>query len=330
MTLLLTSASRENVVRRPGDGLCSYCNKVFKDPRALGGHLRAHRGQALSRKSWNGPSRSGNSLNITRATPDPLMATQSMSAMRGSGNHQSAASFSNAARPPIFPKRSGYENWVDDGKFPEKSTGNTENQFSVSANFSPGCDGAEICHFQSWTYQLCPPPCCTNPKTVPLNHSFPSGSDAAFQFNSDPSQSFGQFSENVLPSIQCQNQGTYLEPRVGSTQLTIMRGSANVGPFFRDQNRHPGRAKSGAYNNNNRVLTHGGKRRYSGQDSPTPVMIKRPRMDCTLMIEVAEHQKNDIKELLLFKDVENPVSIVGKSFDANEEPETDLDLSLHL
>lgn len=331
MTIVFNSDG-ENVVRRRRISQCFYCEKVFKDSRALGGHLRSHQ-VARSRKSWNVPGRrSGISLNMIASTPNPHMTAQFKHLSGGFGNNQGA--FLSKASPSVtFPQRFQPNNngWVNVGQFSENRVGITQTPFSASPNFSSGGGRAENCHFNPFPSTA---PAPTYPVITP-NHPFLLGQGNVFQFSTHQSQSFmdgGQFSGNALPNFQYSNQGAYAgvipNPLLGSNQLPARREPTDVGPFFPYPNHLSGLGGFGQDNENCILAPEGGKRHCVGEAPHMLSAPKRPKIDCNLMMETEEHVK---KELLLVKGVEKSFSGLEISVAAKEEPETDLvDLSLHL
>lgn len=334
MNFHLTSGEK-NVERRPHICACSYCKRVFDDPRALGGYQRAHREDTRSRKSWYVPGRSGNPLNMTGPTPNSHMTTQFKHFPGGFGNNQGAV-FGKAPPSLIFPKRLPTNNngWANVGQFSVNSVGNTKTPFCAAPNFPSGGGRAEIHQLNTFSGTASAPTYCTNPSAIPANPSLLMGPGNVCQFNTNQSRYFmggGQFSGNALPQLQYPNQGMYAVavpgPLLGSNQQPAFREPTNKASSFPYQNHLSGGGGFGEYNENHFLTHQGGKKRCFGEATHVMSVPKMPKIDSNLTMETVEHGK---KELLLFKDTEKSSSDLEISVDANEEPETDLDLSLHL
>ena len=338
MNFLLTS-DRGNVDRRPGTYPCSYCQKAFNNSRALGGHLRSHQEEFRSRRGWNIPIRTNNSLNIISPTPNPCMTTQFEHISRGSVKNQSTYP-SNAMPSLVFSNRlhTNENGWVNVSRFTENSTGNTTQ--CGEPNFSSAGGSAANQHFKPLSSAASVSTGCINPTCTPSDRPFLLGPEMVCQFNTDQSRSFRdgeQFSENALPNFQSQNQGNLCypgysvaipDPRLGSNQLCAFKQHSSMVSLLPYQNQFSGREEYSRYSQNH-ILTHdGGKRRNLGEAPRLRGMMKRPKMNSNLTLETAD--KPQKKELLLFKDIEQSFDAMEISFDANEELKTDLDLSLHL
>lgn len=335
MNFLLTS-ERGNVEKHARIHSCFYCNKVFSNHQALGGHLRAHQEEINSRKSRSYPGNSSNCLNITGGTPNPPMQTQpgNSSGVSGKGT---GTIFSSETSPLEFSQRNG---WVNASNFSENNAGNTS-QFHLSPNFSSGRSSSEI-HPKPSSSLASAPSATIAPASFPPDPSFPMGSNGACQFNTDQFRSFRDrmpfFSGIALPNFQHLNYSKHLypayaiavpDPCLGSNHFTGFKeptGMGSLPPFY---NQYSGCNEFGQYNKNV-ILTHGGKRDCFGEAPGMHQMMtapKRPKISCNLTSETEQPQK---EELLLFKDVESSPSGLGMSYDANKELQTDLDLSLHL
>ncbi|KAM5587653.1 hypothetical protein ABKV19_006204 [Rosa sericea] len=67
---------------------CFYCQSVFNNPQAVGGHLRVHQEEIKEMKSWNFPGHFSNSESVTSNT-QPLTISHPENFSEGAGSHQS-------------------------------------------------------------------------------------------------------------------------------------------------------------------------------------------------------------------------------------------------
>lgn len=304
MSLLLASGQR-NTEKRSSNALCGYCDKVFNDPRALGGHLKAHRGQTLPKKNLNGPiTRPRSALSVARPTPRPLKPASVEGSAGGSGTNQLAASGNK--KPPLIPKKSRSELRGSNKPTPKITTNtNYHDHYSDS-------DKAKA----SLPVQAPEPSSLTKPSNVSLNYSSPScfgvvyhPSDLSFSrnlVNGDRVSGYGSL------EIKYPNKDTYAIPianHMGSYRWPGIPKNTMIPYQDRFLEEH---GKYEEYNNNP-VLAPRVKKPYPTEASVVPVMMYPPRrMECNPMIAPEIHPSKEAEA------------------EAEVKTGSNLDLSLHL
>ena len=135
--------AREDAENNAGTKSCFYCNKLFNNYRALGGHLRIHQEDKILR-SLNYPGHSSNSMDITRNPPASLPNSQQNS-LAGGNN---PTPFTRA--PPAFDFSrmfcSNETNQASRSKFTGSNPGVAQTQIIMSPDYSHGCGSGAAYH----------------------------------------------------------------------------------------------------------------------------------------------------------------------------------------
>ncbi|EOY27683.1 Uncharacterized protein TCM_029470 isoform 2 [Theobroma cacao] len=308
--------AREDAEKHAGTKSCFYCNKVFNNYRALGGHLRIHQEDKTSR-TLNYPGRSSNSMDITRNPPVLLPNSQQNSS--GGGNNPTP--FSRA--PPAFDfSRMFYSNEINQAsrsKYTGSNPGVSQTQFIMSPDFSYGCgSGATYHSLASRAFApaganavMSPAAFASSGSVVaagfPIDSSLYLGTNGVCQFNTDEFR----ISRDGLP------------PSSGDALQNVQ--GYNFSP-------HPCSSvdKGGQYDGRSLLMCEEGKRPYLADGSGGADVMnasKKPKIAPTEHVEPKNPQK---KELSLFMDVDDSISASETCCGAEEEGPVDVDLSLHL
>ncbi|XVE88388.1 hypothetical protein DITRI_Ditri19aG0066100 [Diplodiscus trichospermus] len=344
---------REDAEKDAGTKSCFYCNKLFNNYRALGGHLRIHREDKILR-SLNYPGHSSNSMDITRNPPASLPNCE-QNPLSG-GNKISP--FTRAPPPFDFPRMfcSNETNQASSSKFTGSSPGVAQTQLVMSPDFSHGCgSGATYHHNISASREFASAGAnaaassnaLASPDSVvatgfPVDSSLYLGSNGICQFNTDEfrisQDRLPPSSGGALHNIQGYNLGklssdtfAITNPDLGfeSYKLPGLKESIAVCTFS------PGPLcssldKVGQHDGRSLLTSEEGKRPYIADGSGNADIMnasKKPRIAPVALLEPEKLQK---KELLLFKDVGVSLPASETCFGAEEEGPVDIDLSLHL
>lgn len=344
--------AREDAEKHAGTKSCFYCNKVFNNYRALGGHLRIHQEDKTSR-TLNYPGRSSNSMDITRNPPVLLPNSQQNSS--GGGNNPTP--FSRA--PPAFDfSRMFYSNEINQAsrsKYTGSNPGVSQTQFIMSPDFSYGCgSGATYHSLASRAFApaganavMSPAAFASSGSVVaagfPIDSSLYLGTNGVCQFNTDEFRisrdGLPPSSGDALQNVQGYNFSklpnhtfaiTNPDHGFGSYQLPGFDESIAVCAFSPGPHPCSSVDKGGQYDGRSLLMCEEGKRPYLADGSGGADVMnasKKPKIAPTEHVEPKNPQK---KELSLFMDVDDSISASETCCGAEEEGPVDVDLSLHL
>ncbi|XWS12357.1 hypothetical protein CRYUN_Cryun37aG0082700 [Craigia yunnanensis] len=310
--------AREDAENNAGTKSCFYCNKLFNNYRALGGHLRIHQ-EDKTLRSLNYPCHSSNSMDITRKPPVSLPNSQQNSSAGGNN----PTPFTRAPPPFDFCRMfySDETNQASRSKFTDSNPVVAQTQVIMSPDFSHGCGSGATYHHNSLASRAFAPAganaamssaaCASSGGVVatgfPINSSLYFGSNGVCQFNTEE---FPISWDGLVPSF-----GDALQNTQGY----------NLGP-------PPCSSldKVGQYDMRSLLTCEEGKRPCLADGSGNADIMnasKKPRIAPVVLVEPENLRK---KELSLFVGVDDSISASETCFGAEEEGPVDVDLSLHL
>lgn len=264
--------------------------------------------------SWNYPARSSNFMDIIRTVSMAQPRSFSCSAVNYPWTLFRCAPSS--MYPFMFCLNES--SWVHAGM---NNGVIAASQFLMFRNLTSDSGHAEIRH--SNTSPLTIPSANTQTTGLPMGPTSNFSPHGVHQFNTDLFRTLrGRMafsSRDALPN----NSGRQ------SNQVPGVNESNTAGAFPPGHGQSSGQNGVGKHSSST-ITSEGGKKRCLGENpgnSDMPSSSKRPRISSDLHAETEEPQ---MKELLLFKDVDHSSSELGISLDDREEIGADLDLSLHL
>ncbi|GMI72931.1 hypothetical protein HRI_000962400 [Hibiscus trionum] len=322
--------AREDTEKHAGTRSCSYCNKVFTNYRALGGHLRIHQeGKPSGTLNYLGSS--SNSIDTTRNPPASLPNSQRNS-LPGVNNLTPFTS----SPPPFDPSWgicSNETNHASMSGFTDGNPGGSQTQNVMFPNYSHGCACACACHHGSLASGRFVP---TGPHPALSSTAFtPSSTVVTPGFDIDTSLHLGPNGVGQFNTDEFQISRDGLPPTRGDALQTVQ--GYNLGP---PPSSSPD--KGGQNDGRSLVMCGKGKRLYLADESGKPGVTnvsKKPKISPSVNVEPekpkivpnADLEPENLggKELPLFVDVDNSVPAARDFFGAEKGP-VDVDLSLHL
>ncbi|XWS15973.1 hypothetical protein CRYUN_Cryun34aG0047600 [Craigia yunnanensis] len=308
--------AREDAEKHAGTKSCFYCNKVFNNYRALGGHLRIHQ-EDKNLRTLNYPGHSCNSMDITRNPPASL--PNSLQNSLAGGNNLTP--FTSA--PPAFDFSwmfcSNETNQASRCKFTGSNPGGAQTQIIMSPDFSYGCSNGATYHHNNLASRVFAP---AGANSAMSSAAFaPSGSVVASGFPIDSLLYLGsnRVCQFNIDEFQISQDG--LPPSSGDALQDVY--GYNLGPPPCSS-----LEKIGQYDRS-LLMCEEGKRPYLADESGNADMMyasKKPKIAPSAHVEPENPQK---KELSLFMDVDDSVSALETCFGTEEEGPVDVDLSLH-
>ncbi|GMI85996.1 hypothetical protein HRI_002268900 [Hibiscus trionum] len=315
--------AREDAEKHAGARSCSYCNKVFTNYRALGGHLRIHQ-EGKTSGTLNYLGSSSNSIETTGNPPASLPNSQRNSSP--GVNNQTPIS----RATPIYSNETNPANMTG---FTSGNTGVAQTQIIMFPIYSYTCGSAATSH----------------PSSLASGGSAPTGTDAAMShaaFASSNSLVGTDFhidtSLHLGPNEVCQFNTD--EFQISPDGLPPTRGDAlqnvqgyNIGP-------PPSSSPDKAGQNDCRCLVRceNVKRPYLADESGktdvtnaskkpiiSPNAHAEPEEPMIVRNAHVESENIGKRELPLFVDFDYSVPAPKACFGAEKGPE-DVDLSLHL
>ncbi|XWS19852.1 hypothetical protein CRYUN_Cryun31cG0052200 [Craigia yunnanensis] len=346
--------ARDDAEKHAGTKSCFYCNKVFNNYRALGGHLRIHQ-EDKTLRTLNYPRCPSNSMDITRNPPASLPNSQQNSSAGGNN----PAPFTRA--PPAFDFSrmfcSNETNQASGRKFTGSNPGVAQTQIIMSPDFSNGCGNGATYHHNSLASSTFVPAGANAVMSsaafalsgsvvatgFPIDSSLYLGSNGVCQFNTDEFQicrdDLPPFSGDALQTVRGYNLCKLPNPAFaitnpdlgfGSYQLTGFDESIAVCAFSPGPPPCSSLDKVGQYDRRSLLIYEEGKRPYLAEGSGNADIMnasKKPKIAPNAHVEPENPEE---KELLLFMDFDDSVSASETCFGAEEEGPVDVDLSLHL
>ncbi|XVF27310.1 hypothetical protein REPUB_Repub14bG0096100 [Reevesia pubescens] len=309
--------AREDAEKHAGSKSCFYCNKVFNNYKALGGHLRIHQ-EDKALRTLNYPGRFGNSIDITR-NPHASLPNSQQNSSAGGNN---PTPFTRALPPFDFSRMfcSNETNEASRSKFTGSNPGVAQTQNIMPPDFSHSCGSGATYHHNNLASRafalaganaaMPSTPFASSGSIVatgfPIDSSLYLGSNGVCQFNTDEFQ----VSQDGLP------------PSTGDALQNIQ--GYNLGP-------PPCSSldKVGQYDRRSLLTCEEGKRPYLADEAGEADITnasKKPKIACNAHVEAEILHK---KELSLFMD-DDSISASEACFGAEEEGPADVDLSLHL
>ncbi|XWS19851.1 hypothetical protein CRYUN_Cryun31cG0052200 [Craigia yunnanensis] len=310
--------ARDDAEKHAGTKSCFYCNKVFNNYRALGGHLRIHQ-EDKTLRTLNYPRCPSNSMDITRNPPASLPNSQQNSSAGGNN----PAPFTRA--PPAFDFSrmfcSNETNQASGRKFTGSNPGVAQTQIIMSPDFSNGCGNGATYHHNSLASSTFVP---AGANAVMSSAAFAlSGSVVATGFPIDSSLYLGSNGVCQFNTDEFQICRDDLPPFSGDALQTV-RGYNLCPPPCSSLD------KVGQYDRRSLLIYEEGKRPYLAEGSGNADIMnasKKPKIAPNAHVEPENPEE---KELLLFMDFDDSVSASETCFGAEEEGPVDVDLSLHL
>ncbi|XWS15974.1 hypothetical protein CRYUN_Cryun34aG0047600 [Craigia yunnanensis] len=344
--------AREDAEKHAGTKSCFYCNKVFNNYRALGGHLRIHQ-EDKNLRTLNYPGHSCNSMDITRNPPASL--PNSLQNSLAGGNNLTP--FTSA--PPAFDFSwmfcSNETNQASRCKFTGSNPGGAQTQIIMSPDFSYGCSNGATYHHNNLASRVFAPAGANSAMSsaafapsgsvvasgFPIDSLLYLGSNRVCQFNIDEFQisqdGLPPSSGDALQDVYGYNLGKLPNPTFAITnhdlgfmsyQLLGFNESVAVCAFSPGPPPCSSLEKIGQYDRS-LLMCEEGKRPYLADESGNADMMyasKKPKIAPSAHVEPENPQK---KELSLFMDVDDSVSALETCFGTEEEGPVDVDLSLH-
>lgn len=345
--------AREDAEEHAGTKSCFYCNKVFSNYRALGGHLRIHQEDKTSR-TLNNSGRSSNSRDITRNLPASLPISQQLSSAGGNNPIPLTGAPVVIDLPWMF--CSSETNLASTSRFTGTTPGVAQTRIIVSPEFPYGFGNGATYHHNSLAPRGFAPaganaamsssafaPSGSAVATgFPTDSSLYLGTNGVCQFNTDEFQicwdGLPLSSGNALQNVQGDNLGKLPNPTFAITnyvlgfwsyQLPASLKSIAVCAFS------PGPPPCSSLDNVGqheriRLLISEGKRPYLADESGNADVMKASKKPKVAPNAPVEPKHPEIKELLLFVEADDPISASKTCSGAEEEGPVDVDLSLHL
>ncbi|XVF87156.1 hypothetical protein PTKIN_Ptkin18bG0096300 [Pterospermum kingtungense] len=187
--------AREDAEQHAGAKSCFYCNKVFSNYRALGGHLRIHQ-EDRNLRTLNNPGWSSNSMDITRNPPASLPNSQ-LNSLAGGNN---PIPFTRA--PPAFDLPwmfcSNETNLASRSRFTGSNPGVAQTQIIMSPDLSYGCGNGATYHHNSLASRGFAPAGAN--AAISSSAFAPSGSVLATGFPTDPAGANAAMSSSAFAS----------------------------------------------------------------------------------------------------------------------------------
>ncbi|KAL4311389.1 hypothetical protein GQ457_01G041380 [Hibiscus cannabinus] len=322
--------AREDTEKHADTRSCSYCNKVFNNYRALGGHLRIHQ-EGMPSGTLNFLGSSSNSINTTRNPPASLPYSH-----RNSSPGVNNLTLFTSAPPPFDPSRVICSNETNHAS----TTGFTQTQI-LFPNYSHGC-GSAYHHGSLASGGFSP----TGPHAAMSSAAFaPSSIVVTTGFDIDTSLHLGPNAVCQFNTDEFQICPDGLPPTRGAALQTVQ--GFNLGP-------PPSSSPDKTCQNDIRSLIMCGKGKRLdladefGKADVTHVLKKpkispsahvepeKPKFDLNALVEAEIDPNSHVepenlrrKEPPLFVDVDDSVP-ASRAFFGSEEGPVDVDLSLHL
>ncbi|XP_022720276.1 uncharacterized protein LOC111278090 [Durio zibethinus] len=306
--------AREDAEKHAGIRSCFYCNKVFNNYRALGGHLRIHQ-EDKTLRTLNYPGRSCNSMDITRNPHAPLPNSPQNSLV--GGNNLTPFTRVSPALDFSWMFCSNETNQASRSKFTGNNPGLAQTQIIMYPDFSYGCGNGATYHHNILASKAFAP---VGVNAAMSSAAFPSsGSLVAAGFPIDSSLYLGSNGVCQFNTDEFQISKDGLPPSSGDALQSIL------GPP-----RCSSLDKVRQYDRRSLLICEEGKRSFLVDESGNADIMnasKKPKIAPNAHVEPEDPQK---KELSLFMDVADSVSASETCFGAEEEGPIDVDLSLHL
>ncbi|KAK8978468.1 hypothetical protein V6N11_008778 [Hibiscus sabdariffa] len=309
---------------------CSYCNKVFNNYRALGGHLRIHQ-EGKTSGTLNCLGSSSNSIDTSRNPPVSLPNSQWNSSL--GVNNQTSIS---RAPPPLDPFRvicSDETNYANMIGFTSGNSGVAETQIIMFPIYSYICGSAATSQHSSFASGGSAPTGIHAAMSYAALAS--SGSVVATGFHIDTSLHLGPNEARQFNTEEIQIIPDGLPPTRGDALQNVQGYNIGTPPSSSPD-------KAGQDDGLSLVMCKSGKRPYLADESGKPDVTnasKKPKISLNAYAELeelmivrnADVESENIgkRELPLFVDFDYSVPAPKACFGAEEGPE-DVDLSLHL
>ncbi|XVE51623.1 hypothetical protein DITRI_Ditri02bG0056700 [Diplodiscus trichospermus] len=306
--------AREDAEKHAGTKSCFYCNKVFNNYRALGGHLRIHQ-EDKTLRTLNSSASSTNSMDITRNPPSSLPNSQQNSLAGGSY----LTPFTRAPPAFVFSRMfcSNETNHAGRSKFTGNNPGVAQSQIIMPSDFSYGCgNGATYLHDSLASRAFAPADANADMSSAAFASS---GSLVASGFSIDYSPYLGSNEVCQFNTDEIQISQDGLPPSTSDASQNIQ-----------DPPPCSSLDKVGQYDRRSLLRCVEGKRSYMADgpaNADTVNASKKPRIAPSALVEPENPQK---EELSLFQDVDHSISASETCFGSEEEGLGDVDLSLHL
>ncbi|KAK8487548.1 hypothetical protein V6N12_067098 [Hibiscus sabdariffa] len=337
---------------------CSYCNKVFNNYRALGGHLRIHQ-EGKTSGTLNCLGSSSNSIDTSRNPPVSLPNSQWNSSL--GVNNQTSIS---RAPPPLDPFRvicSDETNYANMIGFTSGNSGVAETQIIMFPIYSYICGSAATSQHSSFasggsaptgihaamSYAALASSGSVVATGFHIDTSLHLGPNEARQFNTEEIQiipdGLPPTRGDALQNVQGYNIGKFPNPTLVSGHITCLSSIIYCRLcLFSGTPPSSSPDKAGQDDGLSLVMCKSGKRPYLADESGKPDVTnasKKPKISLNAYAELeelmivrnADVESENIgkRELPLFVDFDYSVPAPKACFGAEEGPE-DVDLSLHL
>ncbi|XP_022723490.1 uncharacterized protein LOC111280405 isoform X2 [Durio zibethinus] len=306
--------AKEDAEKKAGTKSCFYCNKVFNNYRALGGHLRIHQ-EDKTLRSLNYPGRSSNSMDITRNPPASLPIGQRNSSAGGNN----PTPFTRAPPPLDFSRMfcSNEANQASRSKFTGSNPGVAQAQIIMSPDFSHGCSSGSTYHHNSLASRAFVP---AGANAAMSSAAFaPSGSGVATGFPIDASLCLGSNGGCQFNTDEFQISPDGL-PTSSADTLQNIQGPPPCSTLD----------KVGQYDRRSLLTCKEGKKPYLADGSGNADITNASKKPRIAPVALVEPENLQTKELSLFVDFDDSISAPESCFNAEDKGPADVDLSLHL
>ncbi|OMO65692.1 hypothetical protein COLO4_31059 [Corchorus olitorius] len=358
--------AKEDAEKQVGTKSCFYCHKVFSNYRALGGHLRIHQEDRMSR-NLNCPSRSSNSMDITRNPPVPLPNSQQNSSVGGNN----PTPFTTTPPPFDFPRMVSNEtNQASRSRFVGSNPGVAQGPVIMPPDFSTGYGGGVSYQHNALASRAFAPAGANAVMSTafpssasvvatgfPIDSSlYAGGSHGICQFNTDqfqisrdglpppPGDALQNFQGYNLGKLRNHFSITNPDHSFGSYHLPGFNESIVVSAVSPGPPPSSNLDKRGHYEGGSSSKHEAGKRPYladgSGDDDKgnkskkpkiAPTADAEPETQLIAPSADAEPETpHQLKGLILFMDVDDSISAPQAAPVAEAKVPADVDLSLHL